>query len=159
MTPNATYLARQTFKTIDQGDQEVTFEAGVQHLAASFDTLVNNVTGEVIKLPLHVARNPSWYFHKVGEFNPTLAPKVSQADYCRELVRGNEGLDFDCLWEMGALEGWLPCQVPPASRNVFSACLSTHPGVQVQLDGVPVRGTKRERGSLKGYTYHAKKAA
>ena len=74
-------------------------------------------------------------------------------------MRGNEGLDFECLWQLGSLEGWLPCSTASAFRNVFSVCLSTHEHIQVMLDGVPVRGMKKERGHLKGYTYHAKKGA
>ena len=160
MTPTATYFARTTFTTFDQNDEEVEFIAGLLWYAESFDTLICTATGHVVKLPLHIARNAGWYFHKAGEMGAKAeGPKVSQAEYARELVRANEGLDFECLWEMGENEGWLPCQTPPASRNVFSACLSTHEHVQVKLDGVAVRGTKKERGHLKGYTYHAKRAA
>lgn len=158
MTPNATYFARIAFTTVDQNDQEATFEAGVQHLATSFDTLVNNVTGEVIKLPLHVARNPDWYFHKVGNMFSLAASKVSQAEYTQELVRGNEGLDTDCLWRVGRLEGWLPCNTAPTYGG-FTSCLSNHERIVPHRDGQPVKRTKKERGHLTGYTWHVKKAA
>lgn len=158
MTPNAQYFARTTFRTIDQHEQETTIEAGVILNAISFDEVVDP-NGVVTKLPLHIARNPSWYFHKQGDMFSHACPKVSQAEYARELVRGTEGLDFECLWQLGTLEGWLPCSTPPASRNVFSACLSTHEHIEVRIEGVLVRGTKKERGHLKGYTYHPKKGA
>lgn len=158
MKTNETYTARATFTTIDQDDQQVTFQAGYEYKAGSFDSLIDAVTGEVVKLPLHIARNPDWYFNQVGVFNPGATPKVSQSEYARELVRGTEGLDFRCLWDIGTLEGWLPCQTPPKDEHVFSACLSTHDKIEVRLDGLPVKGTRRERGQLKGYTYHAKRS-
>jgi len=158
MKKGDTYTARVKFTTIDQNDQEITIEPGLL-LASAFDQLLNATTGEVYRLPLHIARNPDWYFHRMGDLFALAAPKVSQTEYARELVRANEGLDFDCLWQLGEKEGWIPCSTAPASRNVFSACLSNHPQVQVMLEGVPVKGTKRERGHFKGYTYHAKKAA
>jgi hypothetical protein len=160
MRANETYFARVTFKTVDQNDEEVEFPAGLLWKATSFNEVVCTATGHVVRLPLHIARNPQWYFARVGDlFANEPGPKVSQAEYARELVRGNEGLDFRCLWDLGSLESWLPCATPPKDEHVFSACLSTHPHVQVMLEGVPVKGTKKERGSLKGYTYHAKRAA
>lgn len=125
MTPNQTYLARATFRTVDQNDLEVTIEAGVLHRAASFDTLLNAETGEVVRLPLHVARNPSWYFHRVGDMgHPSIGPKVTHEEYVRELVRGNDGLTSPCYWAVGVLEGWLLCDRPCASNASFTATLS-----------------------------------
>lgn len=155
MKPNETYFARTTFSTIDTYNNQVTFQAGHLMKAASFDEVIDNSTGVVTKLPRHVARNPDWYFHQVGQLGVNATgPKVSQADYAVEQVRGNQGLDFDCYWKLGELELWLPCQTQPATRNVYSACLSSHPRIKVQLNGVLVTGTKKVRGSLKGYTYH-----
>lgn len=157
MTPNATYFARKTFRTINDLDGEVAFEAGVLHLATAFDTLVNTVTGEVLQLPKHVARNPNWYFHEDGDML-TNRVGVTHIEFARELVRGNEGLDFESLWGIGVMEGWVACENPPASTHSFSATLSAHPQIEVRLDGVPVKGTKKERGSKKGYQYYAKVA-
>lgn len=155
MTPNASYSARAAFTTVNDDGGQISFEAGIAYTATAFDTLVDTATGEVVKLPLHVARNPSWYFRKAGDMGSS-KPAVTHIEFARELVRGNEGLDFETLWGIGALEGWVACDNPPASTHSFSATLSSHSQIEVRKDGVPVKGTKRERGQIKGYTYHPK---
>lgn len=154
MTPNATYLARKTFQTINADDGEVVFEAGVLHRAANFDTLINAVTGEVVKLPLHVARNPGWYFHKVGDMgDPRIGPKVCHEDYIRELVRGNEGLESRCYWELGVMEGWLPCENACATNASFTATLSKLGFEMRDPNGNVVKGVGHNRRNC---TYHVK---
>lgn len=154
MTPNATYLARTTFKTINEDDGEVTFEAGVLHVASAFDTLINTVTGEVVKVPRHVARNPGWYFHKVGDLgDPRVGPKVTHEDYVREMVRGNEGLTSDCYWQLGVMEGWLPCESAPASNASFTATLSRLGFEMRDPQGNVVKGIGHNRRNC---TYHCK---
>lgn len=153
MTPNAHYVARKTFRTLDQNDQEVTIEAGVIHRAMSFDALVCESTGEVIRLPLHIARHPSWYFHKVGDMgHPAIGPKVTHEEYVRELVRGNEGLTSNCYWELGILEGWLPCERACATNASFTATLSKL-GFEMRRDGEVVKGIKH---GARDCTYHVK---
>lgn len=152
MTPNASYIARRTFTTINSDDGEVTFEAGVIHAAASFDTLVNAVTGEVVKVPLHVARNPGWYFHRVGDMgHPSIGPQVTHEDYVREMVRGNQGLTGDCYWQLGCMEGWFPCEKSPASNGSFTATLSKLGFEMHDPSGKTVTGIKHAK---KNCTYH-----
>lgn len=158
MKPNNTYFARTPFQTIDQNDATIAFEAGKWLIAQSFDTLVDPNTGEVFRLPLHIARNPEWYFHRVGDMGlHVVGPKVSQAEFTRELVRGNEGLDTDCLWKLGNLEGWLACNTAPTYGG-FTSCLSNHEFLEPHLNGEPVKRTKKERGHLVGYTWHSKRS-
>ncbi len=152
MKPNATYIARVTFRTVNQNDQEVTFEAGVVHFAEKFDRLICEPTGEVIDVPLHVARNPSWYFHRVGDMgHPSIGPKVTHEEYVRELVRGNEGLLGSCYFELANLEGWLPCE-RLARNNSFTATLSKL-GFEMHRDGQVVQGIKHGERDC---TYHVK---
>ena len=155
MTPNATYIARTNFRTVDRNDQQIAFEAGVLLFAEKFDTLVCPLTGEVFDLPLHVARNPSWYFHKVGDMgHPSIGPKVTHEDYVREVVRGNEGLLGSCYFELVNLEGWLPCE-KSALNNSFTATLSRL-GFEMRHNGQVVTGIKHHK---KDCTYHVKKNA
>jgi hypothetical protein len=154
MTPNATYLARKTFRTIDQNDQEIALEAGVLHVATKFDELICLATGEVVKLPLHIARNPGWYFHKVGDMgHPSIGPKVSHEDYTRELVRGNEGLESRCYWDLGVLEGWMPCENACATNASFTATLSKLGFEMRDPNGNVVKGVGHNRRNC---TYHVK---
>lgn len=154
MTPNQTYLARKTFTTINEDDGTVLFEAGVLHLASSRDTLINTVTGEVVKLPLHVVRNPGWYFHKVGDMgHPSIGPKVTHEDYIRELVRGNEGLTSECYWQLGSMESWLPCENTVASNASFTSTLSRLGFEMRDPAGNVVKGIGHNRRKC---TYHVK---
>ncbi len=154
MKTNASYIARRTFTTINADDGEVTFEAGVLHAATAFDTLINAVTGEVVKVPLHVARNPSWYFHMMGDMgHPSIGPQVTHDEYVREMVRGNEGLTSQCYWQLGGMEGWFPCQNSMASNASFTATLSKL-GFEMRRDGQVVKGIKH---GARDCTYHVKR--
>jgi len=156
MTPNASYESMLTVGTLNGDDLPCELTRARIYKAESFDTLVDVETGEVTKVPLHMARNPSWYFQKAGEMRQQPV-KVSHKEFVRELVRGNEGLDFEALWALGEAEDWFACESRPATRNSFSATLSAEASVEARKNGVPVKGTKAERGQVKGYTYHARK--
>lgn len=150
MKTNETYLARKSFRTVDQNDEPIELPAGELLLATSFDTLVSNVTGEVFRMPLHVARNPSWYFHRVGDMgHPSVGPKVTHEEYVREVVRGNEGLDSDSYWQLCSLEDFLPCE-KAALNNSFTATLSKL-GFEMRKDGVAVKGVGH---NARNCTYH-----
>lgn len=171
MTPNATYFARTTFRTLDENDQIVLFEAGVLHVAESVTVsqsnkngvmvpttratgrLINNVTGEIIRPYAHVRRNMSWYFAQVGQMNALLAPKVTQADCVVAYVKGTPGQDTACLFELGQLEGWLPCEVAPPYGG-FTTILSKDTRIVPRLNGAPVVGSRSVRGNLRGFTWH-----
>lgn len=149
MTPTATYSAYANIRTVNSDDQAVELEAGVLYHAQSFDTVINCVTGEVIKLPLHIARNPEWYFHKQG----TLLchrPRVTHEEYVRELVRGTPNLLGGCYWDMGLMEGWFPCERPIATNASFTATLSKL-GFEMRKDGEVVKGIKH---GARDCTYH-----
>jgi len=155
MKTNSSYIARRTFTTINSDDGEVTFEAGVLHAVTGFDTLINAVTGEVVKVPLHVARNPSWYFHMMGDMgHPSIGPQVTHDDYIREMVRGNEGLTSQCYWQLGNMEGWYPCQNSMASNASFTATLSKLGFEMHDPSGKVVTGIKH---GAKNCTYHVKR--
>ncbi len=151
MTPKATYSAYANIRTVNADDQTIDLEAGVLYHAEAFDRVVCCATGEVIKLPLHMARNPEWYFHKVGNMM-CHRPRVSQEDYIRELVRGTQGLLGSCYWDMGLMEGWFPCERACASNSSFTATLSKL-GFEMRKDGEVVRGIKH---NARDCTYHIK---
>lgn len=105
-----------------------------------FDEVVDSVTGEVVKLPLHVARNKEWYFSPAGL--KTHPPEVKHYEYVRELVRGNYGLTAGELWSMAQEEGFGPCE-PIRSYGSFTATLSQCPYVEMRdQDGKVVKGLK-----------------
>jgi hypothetical protein len=158
MTPNASYESMLSVKTTNNDDGACELERGNTYLATGFVDLIDQATGEVAQVPLHMARNPGWYFQKAGEMRRQPV-KVSHKEFARELVRGNEGLDFEELWALGEAEDWFACESRPATRNSFSATLSQASTVEVRKDGEPVKGTKAERGQVKGYTYHSRKAS
>ena len=155
MKPNETYLARKSFQTINSDDGEAVFEPNVPYAAKSFDELVNTATGEVVKVPLHVARNPGWYFHQVGDMgHPSIGPKVSHEEYVREVVRGNEGLTSQCYWQLGCMEGWFPCENQVATNASFTATLSKLGFEMRNPAGEVVKGVKH---GARDCTYHVKK--
>lgn len=162
MTPNASYVCRYTLRLTNCDDVRVELEARRTYHARAFDLLIDSETGEVMKLPIHVARNPTWYFEKVGEFNPR-KPELTQAEYVAAIVRGNPGLDAGALYDVMKGEGFAPyaaSRPPTAQREIpysgFSTLLSKDPGIEQRLDGVPVKGTAAERGRVHGCTYHVK---
>ncbi len=150
MTPNATYAAYASIRTVNAEDEVINLEAGLYH-AETFDRVVCVATGEVITLPLHIARNPDWYFHKMGTLL-NHRPRVSHEDYVRELVRGAPGLLGSCYWEIGVMEGWFPCERACATNASFTATLSKL-GFEMRKDGEVVKGIKH---GAKDCTYHIK---
>lgn len=153
MTPNASYEALATIKTVNADDQLVELERGRTYLAVKFDVLLDPETGEVLRLPLHMARNPAWYFHEVGTMRQHRA-RVTHEDYVRELVRGTPGLLGSCYYDMGLMEGWFPCENLVASNASFTATLSRL-GFEMRRDGEVVKGIKH---GAKDCTYHVKSA-
>jgi len=149
MKTNETYTARGTIRTVNGDDQAIDLERGARYVAESFDQIVNVATGEVIKLPLHIARHPDWYFNHGMATSP---PKVTHEEYIRELVRGTEGLLGNCYWDMGLMEGWFPCENPVASNASFTATLSKL-GFVMRKDGEVVKGIKH---GARDCTYHTK---
>ncbi len=151
MTPNETYVCYRAISTTDSDDVPTRLEHGRAYKATAFAALADTVTGEVINLPLHVARNPSWYFTKQGEFNPR-RPELTQSEYIAELVRGNEGLDAGELFKLAQGEAFGPCS--PIPYNGFTTLLSKDSRIIMRKDGVLVKGTKASRGHVSGCTYH-----
>lgn len=152
MTPNATYEALASMKTVNSDDQVVELVKGKQYLCAKFDELIDSETAEVFRVPTHMARNPGWYFHKVGELRQP-HPSVSHEDYVRELVRGTPGLLGRCYFDMGIMEGWFPCGRHCASNASFTATLSKLGFEMRDTEGNVVKGIKH---GARDCTYHVK---
>lgn len=155
MTPNASYVPRHNFHSLNADDVAVDLVQGREYKAMAFSTLVDPETGEVVNLPLHMARNPNWYFTKVGEFNPK-RPEVSQAEYVTAVVRGNEGLDAGELYKVMLGEAFAPYGGRPIPYNGFTTLLAKDPGIEMRQDGQVVSGTAATRGKVHGCTYHVK---
>lgn len=156
MKPNETYVPFKSFSTVGRDDEQMELVAGRWYLATGTDDVVDSVTGEVLKLPLHVSRNAGWYFSRLGQFNPE-RPSVTQVEYVAELARGNEGLDVDALISLARLEGFGPYGRAIA-YNVFTAALSTavaNGRVEMRKDGARVTMDAIRAGVTKvNCTYH-----
>ncbi len=149
MTPNASYESLATVKTMNADDQVVELVRGRRYVASRFDRLIDAETGEIFTVPLHMARNPGWYFHKKGELRQP-RPKVTHEEYVREIVRGQEGLLGSCYWDMTLMEGCFPCESKIASNASFTATLSKL-GFEMRKDGQVVEGLKH---GARDCTYH-----
>lgn len=160
MTPNANYVCRFDLRLTNCDDVHVDIVRGRTYLSFGFDggqcRVADSETGEVLKLPLHVARNPSWYFSKVGFGQNAAAPTVTQAEYIAALVRGNEGLDAGELYRTAQAEQFAPMGGKPIPYNGFTTLLAKDTGIEMRKDGVAVQGTKGSRGHVTGCTYHVK---
>ena len=149
MTPKAGYATYANIRTVNADDEVIELEG--LYTALSFDQIESHITGEIIKLPLHIARHPDWYFHKVTDM-VSHRPRVTQEDYIRELVRGTPGLLGSCYWDIGIMEGWFPCENACASNASFTATLSKL-GFEMRKDGEVVKGIKH---NTRDCTYHIK---
>lgn len=156
MTPNTTYVSRFDLRLTDDDGVCMDTARGRTYLATAFQTIVDPETGEVMKLPLHVARNPSWYFAKAGFGQNNAQEPVTQAEYIAAVVRGNEGLDAGELYKVLQAEQFAPLGGKPMTYNVFTSYLAKDTGIEMRKDGVVVKGTKETRGQLHGCTYHVK---
>lgn len=163
MTPNASYVCRYDLRLTNCDDVAVDIVRGRTYLSFGFSggqcRVGDSVTGEVLKLPLHVARNPEWYFSKVGFGQNNAKPQVSQAEYVGALVKGNEGLDAGELYRTAQAEQFAPMGGKPIPYNGFTTILAKLTFVEMRKDGVTIEGTKETRGHVTGCTYHVKRAA
>lgn len=149
MTPNATYTTYANIRTVNADDEVIVLEG--LYTAVAFDQVVSHITGEIIRLPLHIARHPEWYFHKMGDL-PRHRPRSTQEEYIRELVRGTPGLLGSCYWDMATMEGWFPCENACTSNASFTSTLSKL-GFEMRKDGEVVKGIKH---NTRDCTYHIK---
>lgn len=156
MTPNETYVSRFDLRLTDDDGVCMDTARGRSYLATAFQTIVCAETGEVMKLPLHVARNPLWYFARAGFGQHAAQAPVTQAEYVAALVRGNEGLDAGELYKVAQAEMFAPMGGKPIPYNGFTTLLAKDTGIEMRQDGVPVVGTAATRGKVHGCTYHVK---
>lgn len=155
------YTARYNLPVESDDGERNTLHRGRRYLTkdgAPKRRIIDAETGEVLAIPDHVGHNIGWYFARVGAFNDQPVT-VSQADYIHALVVGNEGLDFEALYEIALGEGFAPwAQGNPTKttikKNVFTAALAVDRRIAMQLNGVKVHGTAKDRGHKKGFTYH-----
>ena len=159
MTPNTTYVSRFDLRLTDDDGVCMDTSRGREYLASAFQSIVDAETGEVMKLPLHVARNPPWYFAVKGFGQHAAQAPVTQAQYIAAVVRGNEGLDAGELYKVLQAEMFAPMGGKAMTYNVFTSYLAKDTGLEMRKDGVPVVGTAATRGHLSGCTYHVKTKA
>lgn len=147
MRKEQTYRARRELPAFDVDDEDVRVQTGTSVTALDAERVVDLSTGEVLRLPRHIAFNSSWYFE--SGFNPKV-PTVKLEELAFELVRCNEGLQVDLLFKM-AIDA-CPRETPTYSS--FTATLSADKRIEMRdQDGRPVHGLRHGKRFC---TYHIK---
>jgi hypothetical protein len=149
---NEVYVARKSFRTTDAVGNSISFERGKEYITDQFGKMT--VDSMMVDIDNHIVSNSSWYFARKGIFNPFLE-EVSQRKYVLELVRGNDGMDLEVLYETAVDEDFGPLEKSMTS-NVMSRVLTDlqESDVEMRKDGEPVKGLKHRK---KGCTFHFKK--
>jgi len=161
MKPNSSYIATKSFFTRNINDEPLRFERGETYFVNANREVIDTVTGAVFGvLKNHVSVNPSWYFDRVGEMAYTRSV-VTQYEYIRELVRGNDGMDFRALYEIALDEVFGPCGPlghNPSGKAIpesgFTRCLTdvvVKGPFEMRKDGMPVKG---EGHNARNCTFH-----
>ncbi len=147
MKRDQAYVARRELPAFDADDGDVRIPAGAPVTGLDLERVVDDATGEVLRLPRHVALNPGWYFS--SGFNPR-ETEVKLEELVHEVVRCNEGLQVDLLYKM-AIDA-CPRAVPTYSS--FTATLSADKRIEMRdQDGHLVRGLGHNKRFC---TYHIK---
>jgi hypothetical protein len=149
MKPNETYVCRHNIVT-----NTLVLEAGGVYKADTFSSVIDSETAEVVHLPLHIARNPSWYFAQAGFGQNAAPPVVTQAEYAAAIVRGNEGMTANELYDVMMRENFAPYGGKVIPYNGFTTLLSQDHGIEMHKDGTLVKGIKH---GTKNCTYHVKR--
>lgn len=149
MRTGETYLAQRAVPAYDENDDDCELLPGAEYTGVSFGVVKDNA-GKLYRLPrLHATRH-DWFFS--NGFNPR-KPLVSVAEFVRELVRTNEGLQVDMLFDM-ACRFWLP--ITPPLYSTFTSTLSADERIVMRdEDGKEVKGTKHNKRCC---TYHMRRA-
>ena len=155
MTPNTSYRARKNFVSFNENDVPQRFHVGEVYLVSANREVIKADTGEVLgTFKNHVSSNPDWYFDKVGAMAYN-RPEVSQYDYIRELVRGNDGMDFRALYDIALGEGFGPYGKPIPTSG-FTRCLTevvAKGPFEMRKDGEPLPGLGH---NARNCTFHKK---
>jgi hypothetical protein len=147
MRKEQSYIARRELPAFDAEDNDVRIPAGTLVTGLDLERVVDVMTGEVLRLPRHVALNPTWYF--ATGFNPREV-EVKLEELVHEVVRCNEGLQVDLLYKM-AVDA-CPRAVP--TYNSFTATLSADKRIEMRdQHGRSVTGLGHNRRFC---TYHLK---
>lgn len=149
MRTGETYLLQKHIPAYDENDDDCELRAGAEYTGVSFD-IVSDSEGKKYRLTRFHAANPDWFFS--SGFNAR-KPLVTVMQFVRELVRTNEGLQVDMLFDM-ACRFWI-CQTPP-QYNSFTSTLSADERIVMRDEqGKEVKGTKHNKRCC---TYHMRRA-
>lgn len=148
MKAGTNYKTLRTLPAFDAEDDDCRLPANREYVATEFDRIVDVATGEKFRVMQIHAANPDWYFSSGFNFRQ---PDVQLCDLVFEVVRCNEGLQVDLLYEL-ALDA-CPRKLPTYSS--FTAALSADKRIEMRdTQGVVVDGLKHGKRFC---TYHVRR--